>query len=148
MRRVALKFRKCLRSGEVWEDTFLLKARDGTYRWFLSRAIPIRDKDGAIVQWFGTNTDIDRAGQATQKRSELEEVTKALTEQRAQLIALNHAKDGGPSLASHQLRTPATGVKQFIGMLIEGYAGDLTESQLKFLQTAYDSNERQVGDRQ
>lgn len=54
------------------------------------------------------------------------------------------AKDEFISLASHQLRTPATGVKQYIGMLLEGYAGQLTERQCQFAQTAYDSNERQL----
>lgn len=54
------------------------------------------------------------------------------------------AKDEFISLASHQLRTPATGVKQYIGMLLEGYAGKLTEQQCQFAQTAYDSNERQL----
>jgi len=54
------------------------------------------------------------------------------------------AKDEFISLASHQLRTPATGVKQYLGMLIEGYAGDLDEKQLAFVKTAYDSNEKQI----
>jgi PAS domain S-box-containing protein len=45
-------------SGEPWEDTFPLRGRDGQYRWFLSRAEPIRDSDGRVVRWFGTNTDI------------------------------------------------------------------------------------------
>jgi PAS domain S-box-containing protein len=31
---------------------------DGQYRWFLSRAVPIRDEAGQVVRWFGTNTDI------------------------------------------------------------------------------------------
>jgi signal transduction histidine kinase len=47
-------------------------------------------------------------------------------------------------LASHQLRTPATGVKQYIGMLLQGYAGEVTSDQRVFLQTAYESNERQI----
>lgn len=44
--------------GEVWEDIFPLRGKDGTYRWFLSRAVPIRDAGGNLVRWFGTNTDI------------------------------------------------------------------------------------------
>src|SRR5690349_6022935 len=45
-------------TGDPWEDTFPLRGRDGQYRWFLSRAQPIRDADGRVVRWFGTNTDI------------------------------------------------------------------------------------------
>lgn len=48
------------------------------------------------------------------------------------------------TLATHQLRTPATAVKQYIGMLLGGHAGPLTDQQLKFLQSAYDSNEREL----
>jgi len=54
------------------------------------------------------------------------------------------AKDDLLSLASHQLRTPATVVKQYVGMLLQGYAGDLTKQQLDMLNDAYDSNERQL----
>ncbi|MBI1250702.1 MAG: MEKHLA domain-containing protein [Alphaproteobacteria bacterium] len=45
-------------TGEPWEDTFPLRGANGEYRWFLSRALPIRDARGEIVRWFGTNTDI------------------------------------------------------------------------------------------
>lgn len=54
------------------------------------------------------------------------------------------AKDEFISLASHQLRTPATGVKQYLGMLLGGFAGDLDERQRMFIKTANDSNERQL----
>jgi len=60
------------------------------------------------------------------------------------LIELNQAKDEFISVASHQLRTPATGVKQYIGMLLEGMFGDLADSQKNILIKAYDSNERQL----
>src|SRR5690606_13132976 len=49
------------------------------------------------------------------------------------LIELNQAKDEFISVASHQLRTPATGVKQYIGMLLEGMFGDLTPTQKTIL---------------
>lgn len=45
-------------TGEEWEDTFPLRGRDGLFRWFLSRAVPVRGADGNIRRWFGTNTDI------------------------------------------------------------------------------------------
>lgn len=54
------------------------------------------------------------------------------------------AKDDLLSLASHQLRTPATVVKQYVGMLLQGYAGQLTKKQIAMLTDAYESNERQL----
>jgi PAS domain S-box-containing protein len=56
--RVMEKWRAHVESGESWEDTFPLKAADGSYRWFLSRADPLRNNEGVITHWFGTNTDI------------------------------------------------------------------------------------------
>lgn len=70
---------------------------------------------------------------------------KLMEEQRVQhLIDVNRAKDEFISLASHQLRTPATAVKQYLGMVLEGYVGDINDSQKTMLETAYNSNERQL----
>ena len=56
--RVGAGLRSSLETGEPWEETHPLRGRDGTYRWFLSRALPIRGPDGAITGWLGTDTDI------------------------------------------------------------------------------------------
>jgi PAS domain S-box-containing protein len=56
--RVVAKFRKCWDTGEPWEDVFPLKNKNGEYRWFLSRALPVQESNGSIKYWFGTNTDI------------------------------------------------------------------------------------------
>ncbi len=56
--RVVARFKQSIESGEPWEDTFPLRGADGLYRWFLSRALPIRNEAGDIVMWFGTNTDV------------------------------------------------------------------------------------------
>lgn len=60
------------------------------------------------------------------------------------LLELNRTKDEFISLASHQLRTPATGVKQYVGMVLEGFVGDISDAQRKLLASAYESNERQL----
>jgi two-component system sensor histidine kinase/response regulator len=62
-----------------------------------------------------------------------------------QLMELNRTKDEFISIASHQLRTPATTVKQYVAMVLDGMSGEITDSQRKLLQKAYDSNERQLG---
>src|SRR4051812_29571275 len=56
--RVFQRWNRAVERGEPWEDTFPLRGADGFYRWFLSRAVPIRDASGAIERWFGTNTDV------------------------------------------------------------------------------------------
>lgn len=61
-----------------------------------------------------------------------------------QLVKLNRAKDEFISIASHQLRTPVTTVKQYTAMLLDGLAGDLSEDQRGLLERAYESNERQL----
>jgi PAS domain S-box-containing protein len=49
---------RALQTGETYEVEFRLRAANGDYRWHLARALPQRDEHGAIVAWFGTNTDI------------------------------------------------------------------------------------------
>lgn len=56
--RVVQAIKHCFATGKAWEDTFPLRSKDGDYRWFLSRAKPIRNQAGEIVRWFGTNTDV------------------------------------------------------------------------------------------
>ncbi|MGN3974073.1 PAS domain S-box protein [Tsuneonella sp. SYSU-LHT278] len=72
--RVEQKFRAALAEGEQWEDLFPLRSARGEWRWFLSRAKPIRDDDGNIVCWFGTNTDI------TEQREQSEQIAMLLRE--------------------------------------------------------------------
>ncbi|HTM37053.1 MAG TPA: ATP-binding protein [Terriglobales bacterium] len=64
METVSRKFQHSMATGEAWEDTFPLRGKDGSHRWFLSRALPIHDVNGNIVRWFGTNTDITDRKQA------------------------------------------------------------------------------------
>lgn len=59
-------------------------------------------------------------------------------------IDVQKAKENLLSLASHQLRTPATGVKQYLGLVLDGYAGTITMEQREMLEKANESNERQL----
>lgn len=68
----------------------------------------------------------------------------ALQKQNEQLMTINRTKDEFIALASHQLRTPATGVKQYLGMVLEGFSEPLTPGQKNFLERAYACNERQL----
>ena len=69
--RVVERIRHSWETGEAWEDTFPLRGRDGQFRSFLSRALPIRDEHGSVVCWFGTNTDVTAQLEAEQERERL-----------------------------------------------------------------------------
>lgn len=56
--RVIDGMQHCWSSGSPWEDTFPLVGKDGSGRWFLCRALPLRDANGQIARWFATSTDI------------------------------------------------------------------------------------------
>ena len=56
--RVVHRIQQAWDSGEPWEDTFPLKRHDGVYRWFLSRANPLKNDNGDVILWCGSNTDI------------------------------------------------------------------------------------------
>lgn len=98
--RATDKFRRHVETGSPWEDTFPLRSRDGTYRWFLSRAFPLRDRSGRIVSWFGTNTDI----------------TEQLESQQA-LHEADRRKDEFIALLAHELRNPLAPVRTAVEIL-------------------------------
>ncbi len=72
------KWNDSIKKKKSFEMTFPLKGIDGTYRSFLTRIVPIKDKKGAVVRWFGTNTDI----------SEQKKIENDLTESQLQLKAI------------------------------------------------------------
>ena len=82
--RVVARIRQSFENGIPWEDTFPLRSRDGTYRWFLSRALPIRNEAGEVVRWFGTNTDVSEQIEAEKELRNLNETLEQRVESEAQ----------------------------------------------------------------
>ncbi|MEO8180037.1 MAG: PAS domain-containing protein [Deltaproteobacteria bacterium] len=62
--RVREEWRTTVKSGTRFSAELRLQSASGEYRWFRSRAIPIRDAAGEIVKWYGANTDIDDSRRA------------------------------------------------------------------------------------
>jgi len=54
----------CLKTGQAGEITFRVRNQAGGYRWFLSRAEPVRANDGTLLYWIGVNLDIEDRKQA------------------------------------------------------------------------------------
>ena len=89
LERVVQGIRKSFKGDTPWEDTFPLRGRDGNYRWYLARALPIRNEAGEVVRWFGTNTDITEQLEAEKALRELnatlEHRVEAQTRERVQI---------------------------------------------------------------
>jgi PAS domain S-box-containing protein len=101
--RVVNKWKQALASGEPWEDTFPLRRHDGTFRWHLSRAQPLRDESGKISIWFGTNTDITEQREFAEEREQLLAAERAA---RSEAERVGRMKDEFLATLSHELRTP------------------------------------------
>jgi PAS domain S-box-containing protein len=80
--RYLAAWRLSLASGQPLEQEVRYRRADGEYRWFLSRALPVRNKRGEIVEWYGIAADIEdrkRAQEAERRReSELRELIEAI----------------------------------------------------------------------
>ena len=82
--RIVSRIRQSFETGTPWEDTFPLRGKGGTYRWFLSHALPIRDEAGDLVRWFGTLTDVTVQIEAEKALRDLNETLEQRVETEAQ----------------------------------------------------------------
>jgi PAS domain S-box-containing protein len=66
------KWRACVASGEQFELEFRVRMADSTYRWHLTRRVPLRDETGKITRWYGIGYDIEDRKRAEEelRRSE------------------------------------------------------------------------------
>jgi PAS domain S-box-containing protein len=106
-------------SGQAYEVEYRFKDRTtGGYRWFLGRALPVRDEAGLVIKWFGTFTDIDDQKMALQAREDF------------------------LAIASHELKSPLTALKLGVDSLRRriGAGGEVPASLIPTL----DSIDRQV----
>ncbi len=88
--RVVERIKVAFATGEPWEDTFPLRSKNGEYRWFLSRALPIFDAEGKVARWFGTNTDITDQRQLEHAlRQSRDELEQTVTDRTAELSRTN-----------------------------------------------------------
>ena len=80
-------------TGADYATEMRLRRADGVHRWHLSRAVPLRDRAGAVTGWLGSNTDIDDQKSATEAlqrlNAELEARVARRTRERDRMWALS-----------------------------------------------------------
>jgi PAS domain S-box-containing protein len=89
--RLVEGWQQAVTRGEPWEATYRLRRHDGALRWFLARAVPLKNRAGGIERWFGTSTDIQDRIEAEQRLREADQ-----------------RKDRYLAILGHELRNPLT----------------------------------------
>lgn len=108
LQQVFLNWGVCLRTGNPYQAEFRMLDNTGEYRWWLVRSLPLKNEDGKIVKWYGSNTDIN-----DQKE-------------------VQRQKDNFLGVASHELKTPVTSIKAYAQVMEVMFrrAGDTKNAEL------------------
>ena len=127
--QVLERWRASLATGTAFDMEFPLRGRDGQFRMFLTRVVPLKSEHGQVVQWFGTNTDIEDA-----KRTELQ-----LRATESALRDADQRKDLFLATLAHELRNPLAPIRMAAQILA---SPKLVPQQLQWAQNVI---RRQVG---
>src|ERR1039458_7909191 len=78
--QVLERWRSSIQNAEPFEMTFPIRGADGVYRPFLTRTVPLKDDNNAVLRWFGTNTEVGEQILATAALRESEERFRTATQ--------------------------------------------------------------------
>lgn len=98
--RCVTEWKAAMREGKEFEIELRNRRRDGVYRWFMTRAVPLRDAVGQIVSWFGVTTDIH-------DHKEMQE----------HLQEVDRRKDEFLATLAHELRNPLAPIRNSLQFL-------------------------------
>jgi PAS domain S-box-containing protein len=140
------KWMEKVKTGESFDMEFRIRRNDGIYHWFKTRAVPMRDSDGSIVKWFGSNTDFDEIIKAQEQlkafSNELEIKVRELDNAITDLKRSNQELEQFAYVASHDLQEPLRMVSSYTQLLERRYKDQLDQDARDFIFFAVDGANR------
>jgi PAS domain S-box-containing protein len=123
--RAVAEWSQAMERDDLYESDFRIRNKDGEYRYFKSRGVAVRDEQGAILKWFGSNTDIE----------DLRRYQEQLTAVNKELESFNYA-------VAHDLRAPLRHVRGFSDLLIQEAGQGLSDTAQHYLTVIQDGVSR------
>lgn len=133
--KVLDRWKESITLGQPFEMNFPLRAADGRFHWFLTRAFPLKDANGRVIRWIGTNTDVSRMREVEEQIQNLNvELEQRVIERTAELESANKELEAFSYSVSHDLRAPLRAVDGFSRAVLEDFGPQLPEDGKGYLQ--------------
>jgi signal transduction histidine kinase len=121
-------------TGEPFEVEFRFPTAEGSYRWFVARAQPVRDEQNRIVKWFGVCVDVH----------EMKSAQEALAAAKLAAEEASRAKDYFFAVLSHELRTPLMPISWSVQLLEADQSLKLSQEQREHLARIHRNVDREA----
>ena len=130
--RASAAWEHSLATGEPYDEEYRVRrGSDGSYRWFMARAMPIRGDRDQITRWFGTCTDVDEQRRLGEARDALLASERAA---RAQIERAMRHRDEFVATLAHELRTPLNAILGWTQMLRRPTNADVLARGLEVIE--------------
>lgn len=132
-----------IRTGQDFSFEHRFRHHNGSYRWQLSRGVPLRDAEGTIQMWVGTSTDIhDQKEFANELERVVQERTAELKQKNADLEKMNKELQAFTYISSHDLQEPLRKIQTFASRILDKEYQQLSETGKEYFTRMNDSASR------